>query len=202
MRGRGQAPALDRGEVLAHRVHLRDVGPGGEERAVDRLLVLEREAVRRQREQRRGAAGDQAQHQVTLARLPGIIEHAARGGAAGSVRHRMRRLDHLDPGARHRVAVAGHDQAFNGSGHVGLDRARHRRRGFAGAEHDRAPGGRCRQMGREDRVRLRRFDRGIQQPAQEGSRLGRHPSPLIATPGAPLRRYRYRLASARHRPPL
>ena len=119
-----------------------DVGARGEQRAVDRLLVLEREPGGRQREQRRGAARDQAQHQVALARLPGIVEHAARGGAARGVRHRMRRLDHLDPGARHGVAVAGDHEAFERARPVPLDRARHRRRGLAGAEHDGAAGGR------------------------------------------------------------
>ena len=101
-----------------------------------------------------------------------------RGGAAGGVRHRMRRLDHLDPGARHGVAVAGDHEAFERPGHVPLDRARHRRRGLAGAEHDGAAGGRRRQMRRQHRGRLRRFDRGVQQPAQEGSRLDRHPGPV------------------------
>ena len=39
--GGGEPAALDRREVLAHRVHLADVGAAGEQRAVDRLLVGE-----------------------------------------------------------------------------------------------------------------------------------------------------------------
>ena len=172
------AAALDCRQVLPDRVHLGDVGARGEQRAVDRLLVLERKAFRRQREQCRRAARDQAQHQVVRARALRVLQDPSGGGAAGSVRHRMRRLDHLDPGARHGVAVAGHHEAFERPGHVPLDRARHRRRGLAGAEHDGAAGGRRRQMRRQHRGRLRRFDRGVQQPAQEGSRLDRHPGPV------------------------
>ncbi len=50
--------------MLAHRVHLADVRAGLQKRAIDRLLVGERQAWRRQGEQRRRPAGDQAEHQV------------------------------------------------------------------------------------------------------------------------------------------
>ena len=152
--------------------------PRGEERAVDRLLVLERQALGGQRQQRRGAAGDQAQHQIVGTGAFGVFEHPARGVTAGGIRDRMRRLDHLDPGASHGVAVAGHDQAFDRPRPCGLDRARHRRRGLAGAEHDGASGGRRGQMRREDGIRQGRLDRGVQQPAKEGSRLACHPGPV------------------------
>jgi hypothetical protein len=72
------------------------------------------------------------------------------------------------------MTIAGDHEAFDRPRHVALDRARHRRRGLAGAEHDGAPGGRRRQMPPQDRVRLRGRDGGIQQRAQEGSRLDRH----------------------------
>ena len=155
MRGRGQAPALDRREVLAHRVHLRDVGARGEQRAVDRLLVLEREAVRPaaraapRRRRRSGTAPGRPRPRCSAysrMRRAAARPAASGTGCAASTTSTLR--------ARHRVAVAGHDQAFDRAAHVALDRARHRRRGFAGAEHDRAPGGRRGQMRREDRIRI------------------------------------------------
>ena len=47
IRGRGEPPTLDRGEVLAHAVHLADMRARAQQRAIDRLLVLEGEARRR-----------------------------------------------------------------------------------------------------------------------------------------------------------
>ena len=59
-----EPPALDRREVLAHAVHLVDGRAALEQRLVDGLLLLQRDAGRGQRQQRRAAAGDQAQHEI------------------------------------------------------------------------------------------------------------------------------------------
>ena len=75
--GGGQPPALDRREVLAHRVHRADVGAGGEQRAVHRLLVGERDAIGRQRQKGRAAARDQAEHQVVGAGGGGAVPGCA-----------------------------------------------------------------------------------------------------------------------------
>ena len=111
---RGREPAaLDRREVLAHDVHLADVGARGEQRAVDRLLVLEASApapagqAAPRRRPRSGRAPDRpARRRAASSRI------RAGGVQAGGIGHRMRRLDDLDPRAGGAVAVAGHDQAL------------------------------------------------------------------------------------------
>ena len=144
--GGGKAAALDGGEMLADRVHLADVGAGGEERAVDRLLVGKGEAVGGQGEQRRAAAGDEAEHEIVRPGGSGEREDPARRVFAACVGDRVRGLDDLDPLAGHAVAGAGDDQAFERTRPVRLDGLRHARGGLAGAEHDRAAAGRRRQM--------------------------------------------------------
>ena len=64
---RGEPPTLDGREVAAQAVHLADRRPGLQQRAVQRLLVLQRQSIQWQRQQRRGAAGHQAQHQIVSA---------------------------------------------------------------------------------------------------------------------------------------
>ena len=66
----------------------------------------------RQRQQRRAAAGDQAEHQVVGTEALHQLEDARGRRAPGLVGHRMRRLDDLDAPGRHAMAVAGDDQAF------------------------------------------------------------------------------------------
>ena len=77
MTGGGKSSALDRREVAAYAIHLGDGGAGSEQRPADRLLVLERDALTRQRQQRRAAARDQADHQVVGAELAHEVEHPA-----------------------------------------------------------------------------------------------------------------------------
>ena len=117
--GARQPAALDRREMLPDAVHLVDRGAALQQRPVDRLLLVEAHALGGQGEQRRGAAGDQAEDEVVLAQAAGERADPCRGAAAGFVGHRMGRLDDLDPveplclrrERRRQVVVAGDDQA-------------------------------------------------------------------------------------------
>ncbi len=110
----GEAPALDGGQVLADGVHLPDRRAGGEQGAVHRLLVGERQAGRTQRQQRRSAARHQRQNQVVRAQSAHPLQQAPRAALAVGVRHGMRGLDHLDPRGGDGVAVAGDHGALQG----------------------------------------------------------------------------------------
>ena len=164
-RGR-QAPALDRREMAADGVHLGDVGAAPEQRGVDRLLVGERNALGRQRQQRRAAARDQAEHEVVRTGGPRDLEHAGGSGAPGLVGDRMRGLDDLDPLAGHGMAVAGDDEAGQRPRPVILDRLRHGGRGLAGAEDDGASFRRRREVAGDDAGRKGCRNRGIEHAAQ------------------------------------
>ena len=94
--GRSQAPALDAREVLAHAVHLADGGTAGQQGLVDALLIGQRQAFAGQREQRRAAARDQAQHQVAGAQPLGQRQHALGGGLAGGIGHGVGSLGDFD----------------------------------------------------------------------------------------------------------
>jgi hypothetical protein len=106
---RGEAPALDRRQVLANAVHLVDRRTALQQCAVDRLLLFEGHAGRRQREQRRRAARHQADDQVVGREAARELENARRCAPAGLVGHRMRSLHDLDArrAARLRAANAG-----------------------------------------------------------------------------------------------
>ena len=88
-----QPAAFDRRQVLAHAVHLADRRAAAQQRAIDRLLVLEGDAGGGQRQQSRAAARKKAEHEVVRreARRPG--EDAPRRIAPGRIGHRMSRLD-------------------------------------------------------------------------------------------------------------
>ena len=64
-----QLPSLDAGNVLADGVDLVDVGAACQQQAGDGLLLFERDARSGQRQQRRRAARDEADHQVVRLRL-------------------------------------------------------------------------------------------------------------------------------------
>jgi hypothetical protein len=164
-----QAPALDRREVLPDAVHLGDVGAAGEQRAGDRLLVLERQSRRRQGQQRRAAARDQTEQQVFRREPPGPFEDALGGPAPGGVGHRVGRLDHLDPPAVQGVAVAGHDKAIERPLPMLLDRLGHGRRRLASADHDGAAGRRRGQVPRQGLAWVGGGQRRVEQGAQEGA---------------------------------
>ena len=168
----GQPAALDRGEMLPDRVHRRDVGAGGEQRAVHRLLVLERDPLGGESEQRRSAARDQAEHQVVRPGALGQREDAPRRVPAARIGHRVRGLDDLDPLAGDAVPGAGDDEALERPLPVLLHRARHRGRGLARAEHDGAALRRLRQVRRHDLRRQGRRDRGVEKGAEEGAGVG------------------------------
>ena len=137
--GPPQPAALERGEVFAHAVDFANRSAAGEQRAAELLLVFEGDPGRRQREQRRSAAGDQRQHEVVFGQPgEGLVAHALRRVAAARVGHRVGGFDDLNVLARHAVAVAGDDQpadpSAKGTG-VALHRRRHRGRGLARADH-------------------------------------------------------------------
>ena len=177
MAGRAQSPALDCGEMLAHGVDLADGGARAEQGAGDRLLVRQLDACRRQREQRRPAARDEAEREIVRAEGLRQSEDARRGRAATGVRHRMRRLDHLDRPRRHAVAVAGHDEAFEGARPMIFDRLRHARRRLAGAHDHGAARGRRGQMRRHVARRPGAGEGCVQQAAQERSGVFAHAAP-------------------------
>ncbi len=121
--------------MLPQRVHLDDVGARFQQRAIDVLLVGQGEAGRGKRQQRRGAARDQAEDEIVRTQSLHLRQDATRGGAAFLVGHGMGRLDDLDLPARLAIAVARHDQALERMRPLVLDRARHGRARLAGADH-------------------------------------------------------------------
>ena len=177
MAGPPQPPALDGGEMLAHGIDLADRRARAEQRAGDRLLVRKRDPRRRQGKQRRAAPGDEAEREIVRSQSLGHGEDARRGLAAAGIRHRMRRLDHLDRPRRHAVAVPGDDEAFEGTLPMIFHGLRHRRCRLAGAHHDGAAGGRLRQVRRQAARRPGTRESRVQQSAQNDSRIFAHASP-------------------------
>ena len=159
--------------MLAHHVHGADRRARAEQRAIDRLLVFQRDARRRQRQQGGAAAGDQRDRQIVFAEPLHGVQNAPRRGATGGVRHRMRRFDQVDAVERFAMAVTGDDEAGNGMRPLLFDRARHRRRRLAGADHDRASLGRLerRQEGFQADRRAGRGDGGVEHGAQQRAGL-------------------------------
>ena len=166
-RGGGEPAALDGGEVLAHAVDLADGCAALEQRPRHGALVVEAEAGRRQRHQRRAAARGEEEHEIVRAEPAHAVEDAFGGAPADGVRHRMARLDHLDAPTRHAMAIAGDDEAGKRPRPVLVDRLRHRRRGLAGADHDGAPARRRRQVRRHHPCRVGSAERRAEQRAQE-----------------------------------
>ncbi len=89
MAGGGEAAALDRREVLAHRVQLVDVRPLFHQETGAALLRLERNARGGQRHQRRAAARDQHEQEVALIGRTSHLERTTCPGHAAAVRKRM-----------------------------------------------------------------------------------------------------------------
>ena len=157
--------------MLADAIHLRDRRARAQQRPVHRLLVRQRQPFRRQRQQGRAAARNQAQQQIVGAQVPGGIEDARRRRRANLVGDGMGGLDDLDPAAIDGVAIGRQDEAGKGAPPVRLDRPRHGGRGLAGAEHDGPAPRRLRQMGRDAAHRIDRADGGIEEGAQK-TRMG------------------------------
>ena len=104
--GAGQPAALDPRQMLADDVHLADRRARTQQRAVDLLLLRERNAVGRRDPVRRAAAGQQHQQQIVGGCLGGEAQRFVGGFQSGFVGHGMAGLDHPDPPRRHGVAVA------------------------------------------------------------------------------------------------
>ena len=151
MARRREPPALDRGQVATHAVHLADAGARLQQRAVDRLLVFERQAPQWRNHQRRTAAGNEAKHDIIFMEPGKRFEQPLRWPFAGCVGNRVRGLDDLDALARYRISVAGHHHARQLARPVILHRLRHRRGRLAGANHDQAARWRRRQKLRRTR---------------------------------------------------
>ncbi len=176
--GRRELAALDARQVLAHAVHFADVGAGFQQLPVDALLVGQRQALGRQREQGRAAARDQAQHQIVGGQPPGQRQDALGRLQPGFVRHRVGRLDQFDAagqtgGARRDVVIARHHQP--GQRRIGrpqgLQRLRHGTARLAGAQDQRpAPGRRCRQVCAHAGQRQRALDRHAVEMFQKRAR--------------------------------
>ena len=177
--GRGQPPALDARQVLAHAVHLGDVGARVQQLLVDALLVFQSEAFGRQREQRRAAARDQAQHEVVLCQSMRHRQDALGRFQPGRIRHRMCCFDDLDAAlepirARRDVVIAGDDQPFKRRirGPQGFDGLCHGAACLARAQHDGAAlGGRRQESGRVVQ-RQGAFDGAMVEVLEEAARVG------------------------------
>jgi len=110
--GGGEPAALDGGKVLAHAIHLVDRGAGPEQRAVDSLLVLEREPGSGQSQQGGAAARDERKHNIILGETGDEVENAPRGLLAFGIRNGVSGFDDFDPPAWHSVPIAGYSQSF------------------------------------------------------------------------------------------
>jgi hypothetical protein len=122
--------------MLAHAVEFVDGGAARQQQLGGGLFFRQRDRFGRQRQQRRPAAGDQAQNQVALARLSGDLGDARRARDTRLVRQRMAARVELDA-AQFRcgpvlyVHQAGGDAPPQGA----LRGQRHRRAGLARAHH-------------------------------------------------------------------
>jgi hypothetical protein len=103
---RRQPPALDAPTGACARSSSRRSPRRFQQRAVDRLLVGQRQPSAGQGQQGRAAAGDQAQDQV-VGSARRQRQDALRAACAGGVGHRVRRLDHLDAAVACRPAGCG-----------------------------------------------------------------------------------------------
>ena len=112
MRRRGEATALDGGDMFAHSVHFINWRAAFQQRVVQHLLVFERNACRRQGQKGRPAPRNQRDDQIVRPRAFRQREDAAGGLQTGLIRDGVGRLDDLDPLAGNRVVVAGDDQPF------------------------------------------------------------------------------------------
>src|SRR6266849_4366499 len=145
-RGRGEAAALDRREVLPHRVDLADRRAGAQQAPRHRLLVGERQPRSRQCQKGRAAARYQAHQLILRAEPASQVKDAPRRFLPSRVGNRVSRLDNLDVPARNGMAVAGDDDAIDGAGPGFFEGAGHRGRRLAGADHNSAAGDRLRQV--------------------------------------------------------
>jgi hypothetical protein len=166
----GKTAALDAGQVAPHAVDLADGGAGGQQRARECLFDLEREPRRGQRQQRRPAARDEAEHEIVRRQPPDAIEHPLCAAHAGRIGNGMSGLHDLDPPAGHRVSVARHHEPGERPAPLPLHRLRHRRRSLPRSDHDQPPSRRRRQMPRYAHRRLRGGNRRAKHCLQHRTR--------------------------------
>ena len=177
--GARQPAALDARQMLAHDVHLADRRAGAQQRAVDLLLLRERNAVDRRDPVRRAAAGQQHQQQIVGGRLRRQTQRVVGGLQPGLVGHGMAGLDHPDAPRRHAVAVAGGGDADQASR---VERQRveimplggrgHRGGALAGGKADHPAFRRGAQMRRQHDIGMRGGDGRIEDRAQERASVG------------------------------
>ena len=129
---------------------------------VVRVVRLHAQAVDRQGEQARSAAGKQRQQQVIGCQRAGGLQDAARRGLAGLVRHRMAGFDDLDMSGRQAVLIARDRDAFEPASPVLLDRQGHRGSGLARGGDECAALRHRRQMRAQDLQRIGRGHRGLE----------------------------------------
>ena len=142
----GQPAALEARQVLADAVHLVDGRAAGVQQGGDALLVFQRHALDRRRQQGGAAAGQQAQAEVVRPHRLYQIQHLPNAGDAG----RRRVVDAVGPAGveahgpqRPHRPLRHVDHAGNAVEPVGqrrLDAGRHRRPGLAAADHEDAAG--------------------------------------------------------------
>ncbi|MNS82771.1 hypothetical protein D3C72_1165250 [compost metagenome] len=169
--GQRQPAALERREMLAHAVHLADARAAAQQRLVDRLLVFQRQARGRRRQQRRAAAGNQAEYEVIGGQSLHGLDHALGGALAGGVGHRMGGFHHLDAPAVRAMAVTRDHQPRQLALPVRLHGLRHRGGGLARANHHGAALRRRRQVRRQAVGGADGRHGGIEQVAQQRARV-------------------------------
>ena len=172
----GAAAAASRPPLMAERC-LRTqfisviVAAGFEQRPVDLLLVGQGQAGGGQRQQGRGAARDQAEHEIVgrepAAPPPGCAPPPHAPAASGTGWEASIDLDLLAGDA---MAVAGDDQPAERPLPMGLDGPRHGGGRLAGADHDGAALGRRRQKRRDAARRVAGGEGGVEHAAQQGAR--------------------------------
>ena len=111
------------------------------------LLVGQRDAGRRQRQQRRATARKQHQRQIALFQAGDEGQHALGGGRTGPVGHGMGRLHQRDPPQRHAMAIGHRHQARKLAAPVPFQLGGHGGGGLAGTHRHGAAGRDGRQMG-------------------------------------------------------
>ena len=175
----GQPAALDPRQVLADDVHLADRRARTQQRAVDLLLLRERNALDRCDPVRRTAAGQQHQQQIVRGRLGRKTQRVVGGFQPGLIGHGVAGLDHPDPPRRHAMAVARGGDAGQPCRVeperveiMPLGSCRHRGRALAGGEADHPAFRRRAQMRRQHDVRMRGRDGRIEDRTQEGTPVG------------------------------
>ncbi len=177
--GGGEPSALDGREVLAHAVHFANGGTAHQQFAVDALFVGQAQPLGGQRQQRRAAAGDEADDEIIGGETAGERQHAPRGRFPCGVGHGVRRFDQFDAARlaaqrRRHIPVARRDEPGNRRvlRPQRIQRLDHGAAGLARADHQGAALGRRRQKRRHDAARLRAGHGHVEQGTQKRDGLG------------------------------